>query len=136
MTVIIITTVRHRFKSCIDRLTLVDVPDDDDVPDNEAEYLEFLQKKKMQRQGADEDDEEDDDEDWCEELGEQLYYETPLDHINVYQQFQELFHQLSQHRQDVYGALVAQLNKDQEQQIQQILAKANEPATEAKKDKK
>jgi hypothetical protein len=55
-----------------------------DASDEEAEYLDMLDQKAKQKL-----EEEDEDEDWSDELNEELYYESPLDHINVYSLFQQ-----------------------------------------------
>lgn len=98
--------------------------DDDDVPDDEAEYLEFLAKKKAEKasrsasggNGGDSDDEEE-DEDWSQELSEELYFTTPLDKVDVYDRFRQVMNGVQQ-VPAVYAQLTGSLSA-QEQQVAQ-----------------
>ena len=94
--------------------------DDEDVPDEEAEYLNYL-NGHANGAGAEDDSSEDG---WEEELGEELYFESPLDDVNVYQQFQHTMAQLAQ--QPIYAVLTSQLTPQDQQVANEVIQKAQE----------
>lgn len=54
---------------------------DGDVQDEDAEYLEFLANQKIQENSEDSDD----------EIEEEILYESPLDQIDPYECFEQVF---------------------------------------------
>lgn len=76
--------------------------------------------------GHAETDDESDDEDWCQELGEELYYESPLDDVDVYIQFQELTNHLSATKPEVYQLLTMHLTPEENEKASAIVAKAQQ----------
>lgn len=54
---------------------------DGDVQDEDAEYLEFLASQKIQENGEDSDD----------EIEEEILYQSPLDEIDPYECFEQVF---------------------------------------------
>lgn len=65
---------------------MVSVDEDDDVQDEDAEYLEFLAQQASGGASQGTEDEEDE-----EEIGEEILFESPLDNVDPYQTFEHVF---------------------------------------------
>ncbi|KAG0364031.1 hypothetical protein BGZ54_007909, partial [Gamsiella multidivaricata] len=117
------------------------VDDEEDVYDEGHEYLEYLaqqaaKKSAAKEDGEEEDDdaEEDEDEDDADDLEEEIYFESPLDDLDPYVVFGEVFTGLQQHNPASYNELTKALTAEQQAYVMHLLqvAKANaEAATEA-----
>lgn len=120
------------------------IDDDDDVQDEDAEYLEFLAQQA--NGGASQSGEEEEEE---EEIGEEILFESPLDNVDPYLTFESVFKRKCLERQLMYGTirvitnimwvielqqtqppsytlLTSALNVDQQQQLMTILSTAGE----------
>ncbi|KAF9190108.1 hypothetical protein BGZ50_000457 [Haplosporangium sp. Z 11] len=114
------------------------VDDDDDVFDEGHDYLEFLAQQRVNTQasaaenaeddgemaagtggietmGTDDDDDEDDD------LEEEIYFESPLDDLDPYVVFHEVFTGLQQHNPASYNELTKATTPQQQEYIMQLL---------------
>ncbi|KAI8358296.1 armadillo-type protein [Mortierella sp. GBAus27b] len=110
------------------------VDDEEDVYDEGHEYLEFLAREAARKKlgdesnenegeaqgaeesGGDEDDEEDD-----EDLEEEIYFESPLDELDPYIVFREVFTGLQQHNPGSYTELTKNTTADQQEFIMHLL---------------
>jgi hypothetical protein len=97
--------------------------DDEDVPDDEAEYLEFLARKAASKDNNE--DSEEEDEDWSRELDEELYFTTPLDDLDVYQMFRGMVSAMQSQAPSAYALLGSQLNQAEQELAQTVF---NKPA--------
>ncbi|KNC96420.1 uncharacterized protein SPPG_08317 [Spizellomyces punctatus DAOM BR117] len=105
-----------------------DAPDDDcDVLDDDDKYLEMLAHSAAEsRQNGSAQDAvfEDDDDDWdVEELEEDVFFTTPLDHIEAYSQFERTMQRLAGNPES--ASLVRQaLNAQQHSFIEALIRQA------------
>ncbi|CAG8526480.1 11131_t:CDS:10 [Ambispora gerdemannii] len=100
--------------------------DDEDVKDEDTKYLEFITEE-----AANHVNEEDDEID--QDMEEEALFESPLDDINVYIRFQEIFIGLQQHNHTSYNLLTKNLNEQQSSFITSIFSKADEQRKEHQK---
>ncbi|KAF9114888.1 hypothetical protein BGX27_009533 [Mortierella sp. AM989] len=116
------------------------VDDEEDVYDEGHEYLEFLaqQAKTRVAKVGEDDDEDDEDEDDEGDLEEEIYFESPLDDLDPYVVFREVFNGLQQHNPVSYAELTKSTTPEQQEFILHLLqiGEANaiaaaEAATEA-----
>ncbi|KAF9202388.1 hypothetical protein BGZ49_007438 [Haplosporangium sp. Z 27] len=100
------------------------VDDEEDVYDEGHDYLEFLAQQASKTQTAkagDEDDEDEDDEDEDEDLQEEIYFESPLDDLDPYVVFREVFTGLQQHNPVSYNELTKATTPEQQEFILHLL---------------
>lgn len=114
------------------------VDDEEDVFDEGNEYLEYLAQQASKTRPADRDDEDEESE--YDELEEEIYYESPLDDLDPYIHFKDVFTGLQQHNPASYNELTKALTPEQQEFImnlmttaEQNVAKAAEAAAEAAK---
>ncbi|CAO3652340.1 unnamed protein product [Cunninghamella blakesleeana] len=102
----------------------VDNDDDEDVRDEDDEYLEFLaQAANEGNDGSEADDEE--------EIEEEILFESPLDDIDPYIEFEQVFKNLQQNHIDSYSALTKDINAEQQNFLLSILNTAQQHREEA-----
>src|SRR4051812_42628736 len=92
------------------------VPIDENVNDEDKEYLEML----AQNEAITALDEKEDD----DALKEELEFESPLDNIDVYIRFRDTFRNVQQHQQQSYAVLIKDLPAEGHAELRQILATA------------
>ncbi|KAF9570176.1 hypothetical protein EC968_002115 [Mortierella alpina] len=114
------------------------VDDEEDVFDEGNEYLEYLAQQASKTRPADRDDEDEESE--YDELEEEIYYESPLDDLDPYIHFRDVFTGLQQHNPASYNELTKALTPEQQEFIMNLMtiaeqnaAKAAEAAAEAAK---
>ncbi|KAI8603528.1 armadillo-type protein [Dissophora ornata] len=112
------------------------VDDEEDVYDEGHEYLEFLAQQAAKTRAAkadageeDEEEEDEDDED-IEDLEEEIYFESPLDDLDPYVVFREVFTGLQQHNPASYNELTKATTSEQQEFIMHLIqvAEANAAA--------
>ncbi|KAF9981705.1 hypothetical protein BGZ65_003657 [Modicella reniformis] len=120
------------------------VDDEEDVYDEGHEYLEFLaQEAARQRalgednendgpeqEGEDDDNDAEDDED-LDDLEEEIYFESPLDELDPYIVFREVFTGLQQHNPGSYSELTKETTPEQQEFIIHLLQVAEASAASA-----
>ncbi|KAG0045066.1 hypothetical protein BGZ83_009681 [Gryganskiella cystojenkinii] len=104
------------------------VDDEEDVFDEGHEYLEYLAQQASKGRP---DDKEDDEESLYDDLEEEIYYDSPLDNLDVYIVFREVFTGLQQHNPASYNELTKATTPEQQQFIMQVLQTAEENAVKA-----
>ncbi|KAI8394007.1 armadillo-type protein [Radiomyces spectabilis] len=92
---------------------------DEDVEDEDNEYLEYLAQQASNQSGDSDFDEE-------EEIEEEILFESPLDEINPYVRFEEVFRGLQQHSPESYAVLTKDLNNEQQNCIMLVLSEAEQ----------
>ncbi|KAG9304951.1 hypothetical protein G9A89_003120 [Geosiphon pyriformis] len=97
-----------------------EIDDDENVTDEDAEYLEFLAKEAAKY--SPDSDLKDEDED----MEEEALFESPLDDIDVYIRFQEILLGLQQHNPNSYAHLTKNLNLEKSNFISTIFSIADE----------
>jgi hypothetical protein len=109
------------------------VDDDEDVYDEGHEYLEFLAREAAKKnaalggeinaggEGGDEDGDEDEDEEDDDDLEEEIYFESPLDELDPYIVFREVFTGLQQHNPASYNELTKATRPEQREFIMHLL---------------
>ncbi|KAG0306184.1 hypothetical protein BGZ98_002842 [Dissophora globulifera] len=123
------------------------VDDDEDVYDEGHEYLEFLAQQAAKKRGAgtdndyedndnddgDDDNDDDDDEEEEEDLEESIYFESPLDELDPYIVFREVFTGLQQHNPGSYHELTKAMTTEQQEFVMNLMqiAEANAAAAAA-----
>ncbi|KAG0017779.1 hypothetical protein BGZ80_007926 [Entomortierella chlamydospora] len=112
------------------------VDDEEDVFDEGGEYLEYLAQQASKSRPADREDDEESE--WDDELEEELYSESPLDDLDPYILFRDVFTGLQQHNPASYNELTKATTPEQQEFIMGLIrtaeanvAKAAEAATEA-----
>ncbi|KAI8969324.1 armadillo-type protein [Mycotypha africana] len=100
--------------------------EDDDIPDEDNEYLEYLASQAAQHNN-DSFSEFDDGEE--EELEEEILFESPLDEIDPYIRFEQVFRNMQQNNSASYTLLTKELNADQQNQIMSVLSIAEQHRT-------
>ncbi|KAF9170410.1 hypothetical protein BGX20_009005 [Mortierella sp. AD010] len=112
------------------------VDDEEDVFDEGGEYLEYLAQQASKSRPADRDDDEESE--WDDELEEEIYSESPLDDLDPYILFRDVFTGLQQHNPASYNELTKATTPEQQEFIMGLIrtaevntAKAAEAATEA-----
>ncbi|KAL2872424.1 armadillo-type protein [Aspergillus lucknowensis] len=98
-----------------------------DIPDESAAYLEFL-NKEAQKFGSFAGDDDDD------ELDEESLLETPLDKIEPYGLFKQVFLGLQQEQPQLYDNLTNILNAEEKQIIEAVFHEADTKALAAAND--
>ncbi|KAF9437361.1 hypothetical protein BGZ76_001078 [Entomortierella beljakovae] len=104
------------------------VDDDEDVYDEGNEYLEYLAQQASKSRPADKDD---DDESEYDELEEEIYFESPLDEVDPYILFRDVFTGLQQHNPASYNELTKATTPEQQQFIMGLVATAEANAVKA-----
>ncbi|KAL8671777.1 MAG: hypothetical protein Q9168_003724 [Polycauliona sp. 1 TL-2023] len=97
---------------------------EDDVKDEGAAYLDFLNEEAQKFGGASADDDDD------EELEEESLLETPLDKVEPYALFKNALMNLQQHQPQLYQSLVKVLNPEEEQIVQSVIVQADAIASQ------
>ncbi|KAI8376325.1 armadillo-type protein [Radiomyces spectabilis] len=99
--------------------------DDDDVPDQDNEYLEYLAQQAATHADDDFDEYED-------EMEEEILFESPLDEIDPYIRFEQVFRTMQQSNPSAYTQLTKDLDADQQNYVMSVLSTAeqhrNQPA--------
>jgi hypothetical protein len=98
---------------------------DEDVPDQDNEYLEFLHQ-----QSALHANDEDEFDDYEEEIEEEILFESPLDEINPYIRFEQIFRTMQQTNPASYTLLTKDLDADQQSTVMTILSNAEQQRTQ------
>ncbi|ORZ05818.1 armadillo-type protein [Absidia repens] len=95
--------------------------DDEDVHDEDNEYLEFLtqQAAAQANEGSEADEEEDD-------IEEEILFESPLDEIDPYLEFEQIFKGLQQSNPESYTLLTKDLDAEQQTVLLSVLKTAEE----------
>ncbi|SAM05668.1 hypothetical protein [Absidia glauca] len=95
--------------------------DDEDVHDEDNEYLEFLsqQAAAQANEGSELGDEED-------EIEEEILFESPLDEIDPYIEFEQVFKALQQSSPDSYTSLTKDLDGEQQNVLLSVLNMAEQ----------
>ncbi|ORX83104.1 ARM repeat-containing protein [Anaeromyces robustus] len=95
----------------------VEVEGDENVIDGDGEdYLQLLAAAAANEFGAF---------DSFEELEEELYFQTPLDDIDIYIKFQDIIQFISQNQLQSYGLLTQSLNPEQQAFLNHVMEIAN-----------
>ncbi|KAF9161693.1 hypothetical protein DFQ26_004323 [Actinomortierella ambigua] len=97
------------------------VDDEEDVFDEGHEYLEFLAQQASKVRPEDREEEEESEYD---ELEEEIYFESPLDDLDPYVVFRDVFTGLQAHNPASYAELTKQLTPDQQNFIVQVMQTA------------
>ncbi|KAK3816011.1 MAG: armadillo-type protein [Benniella sp.] len=109
------------------------VDDDEDVYDEGHEYLEFLAKEAAKKnaalagetndggEGGDDGDEDEDEDEDDDDLEEEIYFESPLDELDPYIVFREVFTGLQQHNHASYNELTKATTPEQQEFIMHLL---------------
>ncbi|KAI9256941.1 putative nonsense-mediated mRNA decay protein [Sporodiniella umbellata] len=99
---------------------LDEAAEDDDVPDGDNEYLHYLASQaaaaNKDNNGLEDFSEEE------EELEEEILFESPLDSIDPYIQFESVFKNMQQSNSTSYIFLTKDLTAEQQSQIMHILS--------------
>jgi len=96
----------------------VEVEGDENVIDGDGEdYLQLLAEAAANEFGF---------YDSVEELEEELYFQTPLDDIDIYIKFQDIFQYISQNQVQSYGLLTQSLNPEQQAFLNNVMEIANQ----------
>jgi hypothetical protein len=96
----------------------VEVEGDENVIDGDGEdYLQLLAAAAANEFGA---------YDSFEELEEELYFQTPLDNIDIYIKFQDIIQFISQNQVQSYGLLTQSLNQEQQAFLNNVMEIANQ----------
>ncbi|KAJ6103715.1 hypothetical protein N7486_003937 [Penicillium sp. IBT 16267x] len=99
---------------------------DDDVADESAAYLEFL-NQEAQKFGAYGDDDDDD-------MDEESLLETPLDKVEPYGMFKQVFLNLQSEQPQLYENLTKVLGPEEQQIIQAVFHEADQKALLARQN--
>ncbi|CAO3651162.1 unnamed protein product [Cunninghamella echinulata] len=99
--------------------------DDEDVHDEDAEYLEFLAQQAA-NEGNDGSEVDEDD----EEIEEEILFESPLDDVDPYIEFEQVFKNLQQNRIDSYSVLTKDIDAEQQNFLLSILNTAEQHRVE------
>ncbi|KAF9140555.1 hypothetical protein BGX30_006367, partial [Mortierella sp. GBA39] len=116
------------------------VDDEEDVYDEGHEYLEYLAQqasktRAVKTDGGDEEEEEEEDyEDDFGDLEEEIYFESPLDDLDPYIVFREVFTGLQQHNPASYAELTKETTPEQQEYIIQLINVGEVNATAAAED--
>ena len=114
-----------------------DGDDEEDVVDEDNEYLELLarERAKLRAQataaanGDEFEDEDSDDDDFDDEdEDEELSYESPMDRVPVFEQFRELLANLQGQRTDLWTSMTAGLTAEQKMLIERASQGKDEEA--------
>ncbi|CEP15700.1 hypothetical protein [Parasitella parasitica] len=97
--------------------------EDDDVPDQDNEYLEYLASQAASHSGADGYSDLEDDE---EEMEEEILFESPLDEVDPYIRFEQVFRDMQSRNAPSYTLLTKDLTADQQSQIMTVLSTAEQ----------
>ncbi|KAF9896014.1 hypothetical protein BX616_008312, partial [Lobosporangium transversale] len=104
------------------------VDDEEDVFDEGHEYIEYLAKQASKNRPA---DREDDEESLWDELEEELYFESPLDNLDPYILFRDVFTALQQQHPTSYSELTKATTKEQQDFIMHLFQTAEANAIKA-----
>ncbi|KAI8976466.1 armadillo-type protein [Pilobolus umbonatus] len=102
--------------------------EDEDVHDQDNEYLEYLANQAASHSGDNEYDDLDNEED--DEIEEEILFESPLDEIDPYIRFEEVFRNLQQRNVQSYTLLTKDLNAEQQNLIMGVLSTAEQHRTQ------
>lgn len=103
--------------------------EDEDVPDEDNEYLEYLASQAASHSGADGYSDLEDDEE--EEMEEEILFESPLDEVDPYIRFEQVFRNMQSSNSASYTLLTKDLNADQQNHIMTVLTTAEQHRTAA-----
>lgn len=109
------------------------VDDDQDVPEDgdDAEYLQYLNQRSNELQQYQNYVAEEED-DWMDEMSEELFFESPLDKVNVYALFRDTMAQISSANAEVYKFLTSSFTQADNELANIIVSKASaEPSPAA-----
>ncbi|KAF9361062.1 hypothetical protein BGX26_006150 [Mortierella sp. AD094] len=104
------------------------VDDEEDVFDEGGEYLEYLAQQASKSRPADRDDDEESE--W-DELEEEIYFESPLDELDPYILFRDVFTGLQQHNPASYNELTKATTPEQQEFIMGLIRTAEANAVKA-----
>ncbi|KAG0308818.1 hypothetical protein BGZ98_006751 [Dissophora globulifera] len=104
------------------------VDDEEDVFDEGHEYLEYLAQQASKSRPSDREDEEESE--W-DELEEEIYFESPLDEIDPYILFRDVFTGLQQHNPASYNELTKATTPEQQEYIMTLIQTAEANAIKA-----
>ncbi|KAG0224632.1 armadillo-type protein [Mortierella sp. GBAus27b] len=105
------------------------VDDGEDVFDEGSEYIEYLALQASRNRPADRDEEEEDL--YEDDLEEEVYFESPLDDIDPYIHFRDVFKGLQQHNPESYNELTKALTAEQQAFIMTLVVTADANAKKA-----
>ncbi|KAI7872425.1 armadillo-type protein [Spinellus fusiger] len=103
---------------------LDDALSDDDVPDEDNEYLEYLSQQASSHANDSEID------DYEEDMEEEILFESPLDEVDPYVRFEESFRGLQQTNTASYTLLTKDLDAEQQNFILSVLSTAEQSRTQ------
>ncbi|KAI9483976.1 MAG: armadillo-type protein [Benjaminiella poitrasii] len=95
-----------------------DNDEDGNVQDEDAQYLEFLAKQSANTYPKAEEEEEEED-----ELSEEILFQSPLDEVDPYFCFAQVFEDMQQRRPNMYDFLTKDLNGEQQEIIMNVIWK-------------
>ncbi|KAI8359819.1 armadillo-type protein [Blakeslea trispora] len=98
--------------------------EDEDIPDEDNEYIEYLASQAASHAEGYSDLEEDE-----EEMEEEILFESPLDEVDPYIKFEQVFRSLQQNNSASYTLLTKDLNAEQQAQIMTVLSTAEQHRT-------
>ncbi|KAG0315466.1 hypothetical protein BGZ97_008202 [Linnemannia gamsii] len=98
------------------------VDDEEDVFDEGHEYLEYLAQQASKTRP---DDREDDEESEYDDLEEEIYFESPLDDLDPYVIFRDVFTGLQQHNPASYNELTKATTPKQQEFIMNLIQTAD-----------
>ncbi|KAI1302858.1 hypothetical protein EDD11_005462 [Mortierella claussenii] len=104
------------------------VDDEEDVFDEGHEYLEYLAQQASKSRPSDR--EEDEESEW-DELEEEIYFESPLDELDPYILFRDVFTGLQQHNPVSYSELTKATTPEQQEFIMNLIKTAETNAAKA-----
>ncbi|KAI9486221.1 MAG: armadillo-type protein [Benjaminiella poitrasii] len=96
--------------------------EDEDVPDEDNEYLEYLASQAASHNSDNYTDLEEDE----EEMEEEILFESPLDEIDPYVRFEQVFRDMQQNKSGSYTLLTKDLNTEQQNLIMTVLSTAEQ----------
>ncbi|KAF9960423.1 hypothetical protein BGZ65_012328 [Modicella reniformis] len=104
------------------------VDDEEDVVDEDSEYIEYLAQQASRSRPTDRDDDEESEWDGLEE---EIYFESPLDNVDPYILFRDVFTGLKQHNPISYNELTKALTPEHQAYILTLLSTADANAAKA-----
>lgn len=97
------------------------VDDEEDVFDEGHEYLEYLAQQASKTRP---DDRDDDEESEYDDLEEEIYFESPLDDLDPYVVFRDVFTGLQHHNPASYAELTKATTPEQQAFIMNLISTA------------
>jgi hypothetical protein len=107
------------------------VDDEEDVFDEGHEYLEYLAQQASKSRPS---DREEDEESEYDDLEEEIYFESPLDDVDPYVLFRDVFTGLQQHNPASYNELTKATTPEQQEFIMNLIKTAEVNAAKAAAD--